>query len=147
MIYFVVFILLLIPVVKYDWMVKSGGEKGWYYFNLVVLILFAGLRYRVGSDTLMYMSMFYEWPKLDELKYFDFTTATYNPLWYIFAAIARSIYDDFITLQIMHAIIVNWTFFWFFRKYCQKYYFSAILLSSSSAISLTGASTTISAFI
>lgn len=79
MIYFVVFILLLIPVVKYDWMVKSGGEKGWYYFNLVVLILFAGLRYRVGSDTLMYMSMFYEWPKLDELKYFDFTTATYNP--------------------------------------------------------------------
>lgn len=109
-------------------MVKSGGEKGWYYFNLVVLILFAGLRYRVGSDTLMYMSMFYEWPKLDELKYFDFTTATYNPLWYIFAAIARSIYDDFITLQIMHAIIVNCTFFWFFRKYCQKYYFSAILL-------------------
>ena len=109
-------------------MVKPGGEKGWYYFNLVVLILFAGLRYRVGSDTLMYMSMFYEWPKLDELRYFDFATATYNPLWYIFAALARSIYDDFTTLQIMHAVIVNCTFFWFFRKYCPKYYFSAILL-------------------
>ena len=109
-------------------MVKPGGEKGWYYFILVVLILFAGLRYRVGSDTLMYMSMFYEWPKLDELRYFDFATATYNPLWYIFAALARSIYDDFTTLQIMHAVIVNCTFFWFFRKYCPKYYFSAILL-------------------
>lgn len=109
-------------------MVKPGGEKGWYYFNLIVLILFAGLRYRVGSDTLMYMSMFYEWPKLDELKYFDFATATYNPFWYIFSALARSIYDDFTTLQIMHAIIVNCTFFWFFRKYCPKYYFSAILL-------------------
>ena len=109
-------------------MVKPGGEKGWYYFNLIVLILFAGLRYRVGSDTLMYMSMFYEWPKLDELKYFDFATATYNPFWYIFSALARSIYDDFTTLQIMHAIIVNCTFFWFFRKYCSKYYFSAILL-------------------
>ena len=109
-------------------MVKPGGERGWYYFNLVVLILFAGLRYRVGSDTLMYMSMFYEWPKLDELRYFDFATATYNPLWYIFAALARSIYDDFTTLQIMHAVIVNCTFFWFFRKYCPKYYFSAILL-------------------
>ena len=109
-------------------MVKPGGEKGWYYFILVVLILFAGLRYRVGSDTLMYVSMFYEWPKLDELRYFDFATATYNPLWYIFAALARSIYDDFTTLQIMHAVIVNCTFFWFFRKYCPKYYFSAILL-------------------
>ena len=51
MIYFIVFILLLIPVVKYDWMAKTGGEKGWYYFNLIVLILFAGLRYRVGGDT------------------------------------------------------------------------------------------------
>ena len=109
-------------------MVKPGGERGWYYFNLVVLVLFAGLRYRVGGDTLIYMSMFYEWPKLDELRYFDFATATYNPLWYIFAALARSIYDDFTTLQIMHAVIVNCTFFWFFRKYCPKYYFSAILL-------------------
>ena len=53
MIYFVVFILLLIPVVKYDWMAKTGGESKWYYFNLVVLILLAGLRYRVGGDTLM----------------------------------------------------------------------------------------------
>ena len=109
-------------------MVKFGGEKGWCYFNLIVLILFAGLRYRVGGDTLIYMSMFYEWPKLDELRYFDFETATYNPLWYIFSALARSIYDDFTTLQIMHAIIVNCTFFWFFKKYCPKYYFSAMLL-------------------
>lgn len=109
-------------------MVKPGGEKGWYYFSLVVLIFFAGLRYRVGSDTLMYMSTFNEWPKLDELKYFDFSSATYNPLWYIFAAFARSFYDDFTTLQFLHAIVVNCTFFWFFRKYCPKYYFSAILL-------------------
>ena len=80
MIYILVFILLLIPVIRYDWLAKSGGESGWYYFNLVVLILLAGLRYRVGGDTLMYMSMYDEMPAMSELKYFDFDEALYNPL-------------------------------------------------------------------
>ena len=128
MIYFVVFILLLIPGVKYDWMAKIGGESKWYYFNLVVLILLAGLRYRVGGDTLMYMSVFEECPTLDELKYFDFDTAQYNPLWYIFNAVSKSIYDDFFFFQLIHACIVNPIFFSFFRKYCPNYYFSVILL-------------------
>ena len=109
-------------------MAKTGGEKGWYYFNLIVLILFAGLRYRVGGDTLMYMSMFEDCPKIEDLKYFDFETAKYNPLWYILNAISRSIYDEFVMFQLIHAIIVNTTFFSFFRKYCPKYYFSTILL-------------------
>lgn len=128
MIYFVVFILLLIPVVKYDWMAKTGGENKWYYFNLVVLILLAGLRYRVGGDTLMYMSMFDECPTLDELKYFDFNVAQYNPLWYILNAVSKSIYNDFFVFQLIHATIVNSVFFSFFRKYSKDYYFTVILL-------------------
>ncbi|MBE6292659.1 MAG: EpsG family protein [Bacteroidales bacterium] len=109
-------------------MAKIGGESKWYYFNLVVLILLAGLRYRVGGDTLMYMSVFEECPTLDELKYFDFDTAQYNPLWYIFNAVSKSIYDDFFFFQLIHACIVNPIFFSFFRKYCPNYYFSVILL-------------------
>ena len=72
MIYLLVFILLLVPVVKYDLMAKTGGERGWFCFNLVVLILLAGLRYRVGGDTLMYMSIYDDLPSLADLKYFDF---------------------------------------------------------------------------
>lgn len=128
MIYVVVFILLLIPVVKYDLMAKSGGENKWYYFNLIVLILLAGLRYRVGGDTLMYMSMYNEWPAFDELKYFDFETALYNPLWYVYTSIPRSISDEFWVFQMIQAFIVNSVFFWFFKKYSPQYYFSVILL-------------------
>lgn len=128
MIYFVVFILLLIPVIKYDWIAKTGGENQWYYFNLLVLILLAGLRYRVGGDTLMYMSMYHEWPAMDELKYFDFETAQYNPLWYVYTSIAKSLSDDFWVFQIIQSVIVNSVFFHFFHKYCPQYYFSAILL-------------------
>ena len=128
MIYLLVFILLLIPVVKYDWMAKSGGEEKWYYFSLVVLILLAGLRYRVGGDTLMYMAMFNEWPEIDELKYFDFEEAIYNPLWYIYASISKSISEEFWVFQMIQAVIVNVVFFRFFRKFSPQYYFSAILL-------------------
>ena len=128
MIYILVFILLLIPVVKYDLMAKSGGEGGWFFFNLMVLILLAGLRYRVGGDTLMYMSMYDEIPVLSELKYFDFEEALYNPLWYVYNSLFKSIGDDFVYFQIGQAIIVNSVFFWFFRKYSPQYYFSAILL-------------------
>lgn len=127
MIYFVVLILLLVPVVKYDLMAKTGGEKIWYYFNLVVLILLAGLRYRVGGDTLMYMSMFDEIPTLNELKYFDFDTAKFNPLWYIINAVSKTIHDEFFLFQIIHACIVNPVFFYFFRKYSPNYYFTVIL--------------------
>ena len=114
MIYLLVFILLLIPVVKYDWMAKTGGENKWYFFNLVILILLAGLRYRVGGDTLMYMSMYNEWPAMDELKYFDFEEALYNPLWYIYTSVAKSINEEFWVLQMIQAVIVNCTFFHFF---------------------------------
>ena len=75
-------------------MAKTGGESKWYYLNLVVLILLAALRYRVGGDTLMYMSVYDSFPKWDELKYFDFETAEYQPLWYVFTAICRTVYDD-----------------------------------------------------
>ena len=128
MIYLLVLILLLIPVIKYDWMAKTGGEKFWYYSCLVVLILLAGLRYRIGGDTLMYMAMYDKWPSISELKYFDFDEAEYQPLWYLFTAICKSISDDFAFFQLFHAAIVNGVFFYFFRKYCPQYYFSAILI-------------------
>ena len=128
MIYLLVFILLLVPVVKYDLMAKTGGERGWFCFNLVVLILLAGLRYRVGGDTLMYMSIYDDLPSLADLKYFDFAEADFNPLWYIYAAVCKSIGEDFVIMQIVQAIFVNIVFFFFFKKYSPRYFFSAILL-------------------
>lgn len=128
MIYIILFIFLSIPVVKYDLLAKKGGENLWFYSSLILLILVAGLRYRVGGDTLVYMVEYNAYPKLDELKYFDFETARFNPLWYILNAFCRWISDSFTFFQFVHAIILNCTFFWFFRKYCPRYFFSAILV-------------------
>lgn len=128
MIYIILLIFLSIPVVKYDLLAKKGGENLWFYSSLLLLILVAGLRYRVGGDTIVYMVEFTAYPKLDELRYFDFETARFNPLWYILNAACRSVSDSFTFFQFVHAIILNGTFFWFFRKYCPRFYFSAILV-------------------
>jgi len=128
MIYLLLFLFLLIPVIRYDILAKKGGEDIWYGLSFVFLVAVAGLRYRVGGDTLVYMAEFNMYPKLDELRYFDFETARFNPLWYILNAFCRSVSDDFLFFQLLHALIVNYSFFRFFRKYCQYYYFTAILV-------------------
>lgn len=128
MIYFLIFVLLLIPVVKYDWMAKTSGERVWYYLCLVVLILLSGLRYRVGGDTMTYMALFEEIPSLSEYKNFDFFEAAYQPLWYLLNMFSKSINESFTCFQLIHAAILNVSFFHFFRKYCPNYYFTAILL-------------------
>lgn len=129
MIYLLVLILLLVPVIKYDLLARSDGRENiWYFSLLAVLVLVAGLRYRVGGDTLVYMSAFDGWPSLGELKYFDFDRAEFNPLWYILVALSKGINNSFTCFQIVHALIVNISFFHFFRKYCPRYYFSAILI-------------------
>lgn len=128
MIYILLFLFLLVPVIRYDLLAKQGGEKVWYYTSLLLLIIVAGFRYRVGCDTLIYMAEYNTCPKWNELAYFDFETARYNRLWYVFCAACRSVTEDFLFFQVVHAIIVNCSFFHFFRKYCPNYYFSAILV-------------------
>jgi len=128
-IYLLVLILILVPVIKYDLLAKSDErERIWYFSLLAVFVLVAGLRYRVGGDTLVYMSAFDSCPTFGELKYFDFERAQFNPLWYVFVAFSKWINDSFTCFQIVHALVVNITFFHFFRKYCPRYYFSAILI-------------------
>ena len=64
----------------------------------------------------------------ERIQYFDFDDALYNPLWYVYTSIAKSLSDEFWVLQIIQSVIVNCIFFHFFRKFSPQYYFSAILL-------------------
>lgn len=119
MIYLVLLAVLLIPAVKIDILGKKGGEKIWYYCCLAMLVLFAGLRYRVGGDTISYMDEFEQLPTLQELANFDFIHAYYVPGWYVLNAFFRSI-NSFLCFQIFVALVVNLAFFRFFRRYSNR---------------------------
>ena len=75
----------------------------------LVLVLIAGLRYRVGGDSLHYMDIYPAMPTFAQLKETDFSEG-YGPLWYLFCAISKVFGNNFVCLQILHAVIVNVTF-------------------------------------
>ena len=127
LIYIVIFLFLLIPVIRFDLMRIEGNKDLWFYSSLVLLILLAGLRYRLGSDTLIYMRFFENYPSIQELSDFDFENASFNPFWYIFNAPFVSL-KSFTLFQLVHVTIVNSIFFWFFRRYVPQAYFTAILI-------------------
>ena len=75
MIYFVVLLLLLILTVRYDINGKTEYRDQWYNAVLVILILIAGLRFRLGVDTVNYIYMFYhDFPSLFDID-IDFLLA------------------------------------------------------------------------
>ena len=126
MIYLIVLIILFIPFVKYDLLAKQGYEGVWHYVCLISLILLAALRYRVGGDTLIYMDIFEYYPKISELSTFDFKNAEYNPMWYIYNSVFKSLGNSFFLFQLSQAIIINTIFFRFFYKYT-NYFFTALI--------------------
>lgn len=125
MIYLLVLILLLFSCSNYG-LGKGKIDNLNYFFLFIVFIALAGLRFRVGGDTLAYMSAFESLPKLENLKDFSFSSAEFDPLWYVFNAIVKFIYDDFIFFQIVHAIIINTVVFWFIRKYSSYKYITLV---------------------
>lgn len=123
MIYIIVILVTLWGCLYFDVNHKTAGRKAYYIFECFFLICVAGFRYQVGGDTLNYMLHFEEDdPYFFELFNFDFLGARYNPLWYVFSASCKSIIDQFWFLQIVHALILNITLFWFFKKQTKRYF-------------------------
>ncbi len=128
MTYLVVFLLLLILMVKYD-LSKSNKkyENVWYVFVLVIFIAVAGLRYKVGGDTLNYMQYFNDIPFIWQLNKFGFSEAQFDPLWIIFSSISKSIINDFTFFQILFATVINVIIFRFIKQNT-IYRFTTLLL-------------------
>lgn len=127
MIYFITLLILVIPVFRFDLMKIEGNRKFWLVLEYVLLVAIAAFRYRVGGDTLIYMDLFEDYPTISELTTFDYESAVYNPMWYIYNSIFKTCGDSFTFFQIVQAIIVNAVFFKFFKRYT-SFYFSAILI-------------------
>ena len=76
MIYLFIFIYLLFLSIHYD--ILENKKYKWTHFKIVItlLILLAGLRWRVGSDTVVYASDFYFSHDLFHLELSDFDSSS-----------------------------------------------------------------------
>jgi hypothetical protein len=122
MIYLILLIYLIALSAKFDFNRSaqfnraSPAANGLYNFTLIIMITFAGLRYKVGGDSISYFYLFNDVPYLWELGKFSFAKAQFDPLWILLSSLSKSIYNDFTFFQIVQAIIVNTIVFRFFSR-------------------------------
>lgn len=126
--YFYLFIILFLAVLiyLYDIMGTRRNRSFWERFVLVSLIVIVGLRYHIGSDTVVY-----EWnfdtsatPRLDE--FFNSEAIITQPLWLFVMSFCKTVFGTFVAVQFFHAIVFHLLSFRFIKK-TTPYTFTALL--------------------
>jgi hypothetical protein len=127
MIYLIVFIYLLYLSIHYD--ILENNSYKWTHYKIVVtlLILVAGLRWRIGSDTVGYASEFYLSHDLFHLEWGDFESPMRMPLWVLLNATCKSIWNDFLLVQFVVAAFGIGMIGHFIRKACPSLCFFVLL--------------------
>lgn len=127
MILFLIVFCLIFFVLQYEWSFTRSCSLIHFYSFCAILILFTGLRYKVGIDTLNYMDNYVYLPDLYSLISFEYDSNGYNYFYLLLCSFAKFLGKDFFWLQLLQAFIVNSIVLSFIRKYT-KYKYTALLL-------------------
>ena len=129
MIYLIVIILLLCLSLRYDINGKTKYRKEWYGIMLFIFILIAGLRYRIGVDTVGYLYTYYH--NTPNLSYYlgNNLLHTNYLLWNLLLSFFYTIGVPFYVVQLFTAAFVNFLLFSYIKKHsyyvftCLFFYF------------------------
>ena len=128
MIYFIFLLLLLVLSIRYDINGKTKYRDHWYNAVLVILILIAGLRFRLGEDTINYLYFFYyDTPVLKDVSFDTFLNSGQPPLWILMNSIVKTFGGKFFIVQLIQAMIVNTLILKYFKKH-SSYPFACVTL-------------------
>ena len=129
MIYILLFVIFLYFVGKYDIDIsRRKTENQCIVISCIILILLAGLRYRVGTDTLIYTDEYLSCKPINLLTYNDlFNDVRYRPGWILFTSFFKTIGANIYVYQLCIATIINISIFYFLKQKVDEI-FSAILL-------------------
>jgi hypothetical protein len=127
MIYFFVLFVILICIYRYDIKHETYFKNNMFYIILFLLIFLSSFRYRVGLDTIRYMSLYPNIPTINNISLVNYFINRHEPFYYFLEVICKSFSSHFYLLQIIQSIIVNYLFFIFLKNHC-KYLFTSIFL-------------------
>ena len=127
MIYLVLFIFFICLSYNFDYLDKKRNKNLYFYLSLIILILLAGFRYRIGLDTVRYEYLHESAPLLSNLNKSAFEDSSFDPLYLILSSIAKTISPDFWVLQILQSILVNTIVFRFIRLNTKNIFLGILL--------------------
>lgn len=127
MIYLIIVLVLLALCYRYDYCGVEKGKSGWLVGLLIVFILLAGLRYRIGTDSIAYASYFDTTHPLYDLRDSDFAASRFAPGYIYLTSFIKIFTDEFTVVQLVQAVFVNCVLFWFFKKNCRHIFFALLI--------------------
>lgn len=126
--YILIFLLIMCLIYKYDIQLSVHGRRMWENIVITLLILMAGLRYHIGSDTIQYEYFFNNAPRLSELLLTKELLRAREPLWLLLTSVVKSVWDNFILFQVVIAILFNILLLNFLRKTTSKTFTSLLII-------------------
>lgn len=126
-----IYILLFFLLVYFSWTFDFKGKKAsklQMFFLFIPLVLVVGLRNQIGIDTYRYGCDFeIEIPTLFTITTDDFSNHSSQPLWFLLNVICKTVYDDFVTVQLVVAFLLHYMLFRFLLRET-KYVFTCMLV-------------------
>lgn len=127
MVYFIVLAILIYCIYTYDYRKQKVGDMVFYIFICILLIFIAGLRYRIGGDSIGYENEYRNLPTLAHLGAFRFNSIRWEPGFTMLMIFSKTFSSDFTLFQFLHATIVNSIIFWFIFKNTENKFICAFL--------------------
>ena len=129
--YLLYIFMTLILAIVYDKREDCRAKRRWYRITCLFLILLAGLRNGVGGDTLSYMAEYEDaWDSFGNIKEFISDSLINHgrmPLWSMILTTCRHFFESFYIFQLLHAILLNVTFFYVFKKFSKHIFLCALV--------------------
>ena len=127
MVYLVVLLLILFGIFWYDYMRHKTGRILLWVLICGFLICIAGLRYRLGQDTLTYIGDYAAIHPISQIRGDDFVRTRFAPGFVVVSSIFKQFTSDFTWFQLFQAAVVNSVLFCFFYKHCRHIFFAALV--------------------
>lgn len=125
--YLIIFLVLLFLSYLYDYKKEKRGFNISFYSILFIFILFAGLRYRIGGDTVMYMAYYEKLHPLNAINSADFVNSRFAPGYLLLTTIFKTLTPDFTYFQVFHSLVINCVIFAFVRKNTRHVFFALLI--------------------
>lgn len=126
MIYLVILFLLLILSIHYDICEKTRNRVFWESLILLIFVLLAGLRWRLGIDTTRYLDTYYhDLPTIDKFSFEDYPLMR-SPLYYLLCSLVKTVGGRYYIIQIIESLFVNTLIFKYIKKH-SSYFFTCLL--------------------
>lgn len=120
--------MLVLLSYLYDYKGMRKYKSTWYNITMWIYILLAGLRYRIGSDTIVYEEAFNEMPVIGDLTLHYLTEVSrFEYGFTLMMSLIKTIFNQFWILLLIQSFITNYCIFKFFKENTSAPYVAAIV--------------------